>query len=160
MASQIETAVLLLTAVGSGLVGGVFFAFSAFVMRALVDLPAGTGIAAMQRINVVVLGPWFLGLFVGTALLGLACIGLAVSAPGTMRSWLQLGAGLVYTLGAFGVTVAVNVPRNAHLARLAPESPAAQAYWPDYVREWLAWNHLRTLTSGAAAMFAAAALAA
>jgi uncharacterized membrane protein len=33
-------------AVGAGLVGGVFFAFSTFVMKALSQLPAEQGIAA------------------------------------------------------------------------------------------------------------------
>jgi uncharacterized membrane protein len=151
---------LLLASVGSGLVGGVFFAFSAFVMKALADLPAATGVAAMQRINVVVLNPLFLGLFVGTALLALACIGMAALAWGSTRSWLLFAAGLSYTLGAFGVTVAFNVPRNERLARLAPDSPELLAYWPVYVRAWLAWNHVRTLASSVAAVLAAAALAA
>jgi uncharacterized membrane protein len=43
--------VILFAALGSGLVGGVFFAFSTFVMRALARVPAAQGIAAMQSIN-------------------------------------------------------------------------------------------------------------
>ena len=46
---------------GSGVVGGVFFAFSSFVMAALARRPAHEGIAAMQSINVVVLNRSFLG---------------------------------------------------------------------------------------------------
>ena len=45
----------LLAALGSGLIGGVFFAFSAFVMKALARLRPDQGIAAMQSINVTVL---------------------------------------------------------------------------------------------------------
>ena len=41
----------LVAAVGAGLVGGVFFAFSAFVMRALRGLPDEQGLAAMQAVN-------------------------------------------------------------------------------------------------------------
>ena len=37
---------------GCGLVAGIFFAFSTFVMRALGRRPAGEGIAAMQAINI------------------------------------------------------------------------------------------------------------
>jgi len=40
---------------GSALVGGIFFAFSSFVMKALARVPSAEGIAAMQSINVVVL---------------------------------------------------------------------------------------------------------
>ncbi len=44
---------------GSALVGGVFFAFSSFVMKALARVPSPEGIAAMQSINVVVINPSF-----------------------------------------------------------------------------------------------------
>src|SRR5436190_5913255 len=39
---------------GCGLIAGVFFAFSSFVMPALAKLPPAQGLAAMQSINVVV----------------------------------------------------------------------------------------------------------
>ena len=45
----------LLAALGSGLVAGIFFAFSAFIMSALGRVAAQCGIAAMQSINVTVL---------------------------------------------------------------------------------------------------------
>lgn len=71
---MIITILLLLVCVGAGTIGGVFFAFSAFVMKALAQLPASQGIAAMQRINVVVLNSLFLGVFFGTAVLAGVCI--------------------------------------------------------------------------------------
>ncbi len=46
---------------GSAVIGGVFFAFSSFVMKALARVPASAGIGAMQSINVVVLNASFLG---------------------------------------------------------------------------------------------------
>src|SRR6516162_5972848 len=56
-------------AIGAALVGGVFFAFSAFVMPALRRLPAAQGISAMQSINrTAVTAPLMLALF-GTAVL-------------------------------------------------------------------------------------------
>jgi len=59
----------LVSALGSGLMAGVFFAFSAFIMNALARLPAAQGIAAMQSINIVVLNFWFGSVFFGTALI-------------------------------------------------------------------------------------------
>lgn len=56
-------------ALGSGLIAGVFFAFSNFVMKALSRVPSAEGLAAMQSINVMVLNPLFLGVFMGTAAL-------------------------------------------------------------------------------------------
>ena len=60
-------ALTLCAALGCGLMAGVFFAFSAFVMKALARLPPGEGLAAMQSINVAVVNPWFLVAFLGTA---------------------------------------------------------------------------------------------
>jgi len=148
----------LLVCLGSGIVGGVFFAFSTFVMKALAELPAAHGIAAMQRINVVVLGPLFLGVFVGTAVLAGICVFAGFFPWGEPKSLLLLAAGLLYIVGSFGITVALNVPRNERLARMSAESADAAAYWPRYVREWLFWNHLRSAASVAAAGCAAAAL--
>ena len=114
------TAVTLLLCIGAGVVGGVFFAFSSFVMKALAQLPANQGVAAMQRINVVVLNPLFLGVFLGTALLAVAGVVLSVLTWSTPRSVLLLASSLLYLIGTFLVTMAFNVPRNESLARLNP----------------------------------------
>jgi len=55
------------SALGCGLIAGVFFAFSTFVMKALAGLPTAQGIAAMQSVNVAVLNGWFFSAFFGTA---------------------------------------------------------------------------------------------
>lgn len=141
----------LLTALGAATVGGVFYGFSSFVMKALAQLPAAQGVAAMQRINIVVINPWFMGAFMGTLLLSIACVVVAVMAG----SAALLAGGLLYALGTFGVTMAFNVPRNNRLARLEAASSDAAAYWPAYVREWTRWNHVRT---GAALVAAACAV--
>lgn len=147
----------LLTALGAGLVGGVFFAFSAFVMKALAGLPPAQGVAAMQRINAVVLNPLFLGLFVGTAGLSVGCLaGAMLGLGGPDAADLLELAGASYLAGSFGVTLACNVPRNERLARLAADSAEAAAYWPAYLREWLFWNHVRTVAAAVAALAAAA----
>lgn len=133
-----------LAALGSALIGGVFFAFSSFVMPALKRLPAGEGIAAMLAINVTVINWHFLGLFLGTALL---CGGLLVAAWfGDVPMGPIVAGCLCYLLGTFGVTVAGNVPLNDALV-------AAGIPWADFVARWSAWNHVRT----AAAILAAIA---
>jgi uncharacterized membrane protein len=68
-------------ALGCGLISGGFFAFSAFVMKALARLPPSAGVAAMQSINVAVINPVFMAAFLGTAA---ACI-LAVA--GSLLRW-------------------------------------------------------------------------
>jgi uncharacterized membrane protein len=55
--------------------------------------------------------------------------------------------------------VAANVPRNEALARLAPGTPEAVAYWPVYLRQWTRWNHVRAVASAASAVVYVLALA-
>lgn len=140
-----------LAALGSGLIAGVFFAFSTFVMKALAKLPPAQGIAAMQAINIVVINPWFMAAFLGTAALCLASAVVVLISWPAGAAWL-LAASALYVIGTLGVTMVCNVPRNNKLAALAAESAAGAEYWPHYIAEWTFWNHLRT-----AAAFAAAA---
>lgn len=136
---------------GSGLVAGVFFAFSTFIMRALGQLPANQGIAAMKAINVTVINPWFFLAFLGT---GVVCLALAFlafgSAAGTHRAYLLAGCAL-YLFGCLLVTVAFNVPLNDQLASADPDSSGAVALWANYLSRWTLWNHVRTAASLAAA---------
>ena len=48
---------------GCGLMAGLFFTFSNFVMKGLGNLSPVKGIAAMQSINLAVLNPLFLTIF-------------------------------------------------------------------------------------------------
>ncbi len=153
------TALSFATCIAAGIVGGVFFAFSTFVMKALAQLPARQGVAAMQRINIVVLNPLFLGLFMGTAVLAVGCAIASFVAWSVPRSPLLLASGLLYLVDTFLVTMVFNVPRNDRLATLANESQEAAAYWPIYVREWSTWNHVRAEAAVTSAARSAAALA-
>ena len=152
------TALTLLTCMGAGTIGGVFFAFSTSVMKALAQLPASQAVSAMQRINVVIVNPVFLGAFLGTAVLAAGCVVASFFPWIAARSPLLLAAGVLYLAGSFLVTMAFNVPRNERLARLDAVSAEAAAYWPTYVREWSQWNHLRAAASVASAVCSAAAL--
>ncbi|MBW7924567.1 MAG: DUF1772 domain-containing protein [Burkholderiaceae bacterium] len=151
------TAMIVASTVASALIGGVFFAFSVFVVRALTDLPPAQGILAMQRVNITVINPLFLGVFFGTALLLGVTTYFGRYSPQSF-AWL-IGAFLIYLVGSVGVTMALNVPRNSRLASLEATSAEAAAYWPVYVREWLTWNHVRCIASLAAAVVAMLAVA-
>jgi uncharacterized membrane protein len=141
----------LATALGAGLVAGVFFAFSTFVMAALGRVPAPEGIRAMQEINVTVINPWFMTALFGT---GLACLAVIVAAlvdwNGDYGPYL-VAAAVLYVVGCIVVTMAFNVPRNNVLARLDPASGDAADTWRRYLVEWTAWNSVRTAASLAAA---------
>lgn len=132
------------TAIGSGLVAGIFLGFSNFIMGALGRLPAAQGAAAMQQINIVVLNPAFLSLFTGTAIAGIAVAVLAVQTRAPGEAALLAAGGLAYAIGTFGVTMRANVPRNNALAALDPASEQAAAVWQAYLKEWTFWNSVRT----------------
>lgn len=132
-------------AVGSGLVAGFFFAFSAVTMQSLGRVPAEQGIAVMQTINVIVLNAWFFSAFFGTAVISLILAVYSLlywQAPVTI--YLLLGAGL-YLAGGIFVTIAFNVPLNNALAAVEPDSADAAHLWSRYLSVWTAWNHVRTL---------------
>lgn len=138
------TIVSVLCALGAGLTAGIFYAFSTFVMAALGRLPPAEGIAAMNAINVTVINPWFMAVFVGTPLLCVAAALLAFvnwSAPG---SFYILAAALLYVAGSFLVTMLFNVPLNTALAAAVPTSTDGVALWTRYLSEWTFWNHVRT----------------
>jgi len=118
-----------LAMIGCALVGGVFFAFSSFVMKALARVSPPGGLEAMQAINIVVLNRSFLGLFMGTAAVSLLVAVLAASQWQVPSSpWLLAGAAC-YLGGTFMVTGLGNVPLNDQLAVLSPGDPTAAAAW-------------------------------
>lgn len=151
-------ALKLFAALGCGLMAGVFFAFSTFVMSALARLQPTQGIAAMQSINITVINPSFMLVFLGTAA---ACIFLAVS---SLLRWHQPGAvyllvcSLLYLVGTVGVTIAFNVPLNDALAKVEPDSTDGASLWVRYLDNWTFWNHIRTTAALAAAALLTIAL--
>ena len=147
MDDNITLAVTISAIVGSGVVGGIVFAFSTFVMRALSQMPTSAGIVAMQRINVTIINPLFMLVFLGTpvASVYLAIVGVIdLSEPGFAY---LLAGSTVYIVGLLLVTMAFNVPRNDALATVDPESQQASTAWSKYIREWTAWNHVRTVSA-------------
>jgi len=144
-------ALMLVATLGCGLIAGVFFAFSTFVMKALVRLPSGQGMAAMQSINVVVLNPAFLATFLGTAA---AC---ALALVFSFLRWHEphaiclLVGGTLYLVGTLLVTIVFNAKNNA-LASVGPADPESANLWAGYVASWTAWNHVRTVAALSAAL--------
>jgi uncharacterized membrane protein len=151
-------ALKLFAVLGCGLIGGVFFAFSTFVMKALAQQPTAEGIATMQSINITVINPWFMTAFVGTAV---ACIILAIS---SLSKWHQPSAvyllvgSILYVFGTFGVTMIFNVPLNNALAIARADSPEGANLWANYLTDWTFWNYVRTTAALAATALLAIAL--
>ena len=141
------------------LVGGVFLAFSDFIMRSLARTGGAGGVEAMQVINREVFRWVFMTFFIG-----MAPISLAIAAYGGFvieggAGTLLLLAGLTYFVACFGVTVLFNVPMNEALAKMDTASKSTREYWADtYLPRWTFWNTVRTFASTVSAMLLLSAL--
>lgn len=131
----------------SALEGGVFKAFSEFIMTGLARAKAAAGIESMQQINRTVLRTEFVAaLFLITILSMLFAIYSVLNLEGLPRITIILAA-LVYFISVFLVTLLGNVPMNRHLDRLDPWDEAAAVYWSKYSKRWTQLNHFRTFGS-------------
>ncbi len=134
-------------AIGSGLVAGIFFAFSTFIMAAFSRIPPEQGIAAMNSINVTIVRSPFMLLFVPTAIL---CVLIAVLAiidwRGGASVWI-LGGAAFYVVACFISTIVFNVPMNDALAKVSGSGAEAVSVWNSYLKDWTWWNHVRTAAS-------------
>jgi uncharacterized membrane protein len=154
----VVTVAVVMALLGSALIGGVFFAFSSFIMKALARVPSAEGIVAMQSINRAVLNPSFLAAFMGTAAVSLVIAALAASGwAGPSAPWVLTGA-LSYLFGTFIVTAFGNVPLNDQLAAVAAGTAEAEAVWQHYLRRWTTLNTIRTVASAAAVLMFAVGL--
>ncbi len=142
---------------GAGLITGLLFAFSNFVMRALADLPPDKGMFAMQRINKTIVNPIFLLLFLGTPLLCLLIAVQSVTRMGEPGSLSLLIGALAYLTGPFGITMRFNVPLNNLLA--GADASKSDEIWPMYQKKWQRWNHIRTYIGVASVVFLSIGLA-
>ena len=158
MTNELLAPLAFVAALGAGVVAGVFYAFSTFVMKALARRPHPEGMAAMQSINVAVINPMFLGVFPGTAATSAGAVVAALLRLGGFGGMYLLVGGAFYLLGTFGVTPAFNVPLNNALAGVSGDDPDGSLRWEEYVRRWTAWNHVRTAAALAAAGCSTAAL--
>ncbi|WP_370881114.1 anthrone oxygenase family protein [Rhizobium mesoamericanum] len=139
--------VLAAAAIGSGLVAGIFFAFSTFIMTSFARIPTEQGIAAMNSINVTIVRSPFMLLFVPTAVFCLVIAAVAFfNWRGGISVWMLSGA-ILYVFASFLSTIVFNVPMNDALAKVSGSGAEATALWATYLKDWTWWNHVRTIGS-------------
>lgn len=136
--------VLLVATLSSGLLAGLFFAYSVSVMRGLGRASDRTFVEAMQQINLAILNGSFALAFVGAPLSTSLAV-LVQLGPGdpAILTWVLLAWGL--TVGTLIITFAVNVPLNMDLAAAtAADAAVARRH---FEARWVRWNLARTVTS-------------
>jgi uncharacterized membrane protein len=152
-------ALTFIAALGSGLIAGVLFGFSTFIMPGLGRLSAPEATRAMQSINITAITPLFMLALFGTAAVCVATmVGALIDWDSSYGVYVLVG-GALYLLGVIAVTMLANVPRNNILAAVDSAGPEAERVWSTYLREWTAWNHVRTVAPLIAAGLFTAALA-
>jgi uncharacterized membrane protein len=159
MTQLVTSGLLWFSAIGCGLVAGVYFAFSTFIMTALGRIDQAHGVSAMNAINSTILHSLFMPLFFGTTLASLILAGMTVFRWGEPGATATLAGGLIYVAGMFLCTMLFNVPLNNALAGVDPAGAEAALVWAHYLKDWTLWNHVRTLASTAACALYIAALA-
>ena len=138
---------LIIASLSAGLMAGVYFAFSTFIMRSFDQLGAVQATDAMNTINEVILHSWFMTLFFGSTLLYVVLAGYAFFDTDLAGRWWLFAAGLIYVLGMFLCTALFNVPLNNRLAAAGNDDSAKANTWKHYYIYWTRWNHLRTVCS-------------
>ena len=142
--------ILIITATATGLIAGLFYAYSCSVNIGLGRLPDKEYIAAMQSINIAILNPLFFVSFLGTLLLLPLSTYLNFEQPLSTRFLLLLAAAIIYAIGVFGVTMLGNVPLNDALAGFDLEHASVKSIYEQRIRfeqPWLFLHQVRTIAS-------------
>ena len=141
------TMLVFVAAISAGLMAGVYFAFSGFIMRSFDQLGGAKAADAMNAINEVILRSWFMPLFFGSTLLFTVLMALPVFGSGLPGRWLLFTAGLIYVAGMFLCTAVFNVPLNNQLAKAGGDDRTKAGMWARYYKIWTRWNHVRSVCS-------------
>jgi Predicted integral membrane protein len=141
------------SSLGAGLLAGVFFAFSVFVMQSLAKLPAEQSISAMQSINSTILQSSFMVVFMGTTVLSFVLGIVSIIKLGKISALYVIAGSLLIFVGVFLVTTLFNVPLNDTLAAVTSGSADGAIAWKEYLDSWIPWNHVRTIASIGALIF-------
>ncbi len=130
----------------TGIMAGIYFAFSVFIMKSLAELPAIHAAQTMNKINTVIIKSLFLPMFIGTTVThaGLLVWSL-INWQGEPSLWVVIAA-ITLVLGMFVVTVIGNVPLNNQLQQSVDTDSKLVETWQLYLKQWTRFNHLRTIS--------------
>jgi len=137
-----RAASLIAATITTGLIAGLFFAFTYSVMPGLAQTTDRTFVEAMQRINVAIVNGWFLSCFLGALVFGIVATAFNFG-NGAVFGWAL--AGTVCYVATLIITVRFNIPLNDALPAAVPDDPGAIRR--QFEAPWIRWNLLRVVTS-------------
>lgn len=149
---------LIAGALGSGIIGGIYFAFSTFIMTSLGSISTESGVAAMNAIDRVIVRSLFMPVFLGMVIVSAVLVILAIRQWSIGSGSLIIAGALLYVVASFISTIVFNVPLNDKLATFQGNEAAAAEFWAVYLKDWTFWNHVRTIASLASSVAFMAAI--
>lgn len=145
---KMTTVFLLITAVLTALIAGLFYAYSCSIVLGLGKLSDTEYLKSMQNINREILNPVFFMSFMGTAVL-LPVTTFLFRGESSVFIFLLL-ASAAYLIGVFGVTIVGNVPLNDMLDKFDISSSTIEAIKQmreSFENRWNLLNTVRTIFS-------------
>jgi uncharacterized membrane protein len=144
-----STITLIIAAVLTGLIAGLFYSYSCSVNPGLGGLSDTSYLAAMQSINRAILNPVFFASFMGTLIFLPVSAYLNRNTPGSSTFILLAAAAAVYIIGTFGVTMFGNVTLNNALDAINLNAPAEELSKQRalFEKPWNSLHQVRTLAS-------------
>lgn len=136
--------VLVAATVLMGLSAGLFATFSYVIMPGLRRASDATFVDAMRGINIAILNPVFALTFGGAFFVTL--LALVLGWGDSSRPWVIAGL-VLYVVGAYVITFAVNVPMNDALEAGKGSAASLRETFED---KWTRWNHVRSVLTTSA----------
>ncbi|QVQ50641.1 DUF1772 domain-containing protein [Spiractinospora alimapuensis] len=147
----IATVIGVISALLIGVNAGIFVAFSVSVLPGLNRIPPEHAIPAARGVNRAILNPVFFVFFLGALVGPIVAAVFAYIAGVPVAGWLSVLAAVIYLVGTFGVTMAINVPLNNQLENDGDPDPerdpsgrSAQR-WATFAIPWMNWNAVRSV---------------
>ncbi|MER6448722.1 DUF1772 domain-containing protein [Streptomyces venezuelae] len=142
-----RTATLVAATISTGLISGLFYAFSIAVMPGLARGSDRTLVETMQNINKAILNGWFILAYLGAPVLTTATLVLHATGSDTRDSFLPLAAALAAYVASMIITARINIPLNNALEQAGPAERLADPTTTrtSYEAPWNKANTWRTL---------------
>jgi uncharacterized membrane protein len=145
-----NTIILIITTLFSGLMAGLFYAWSISVTPGLAKINDGSYLQAFQSMNRAILNPVFFVVFFSLVVLLPLLSYFSFQTSISNQFWYVILATLLYYVGIMGVTIGGNVPLNSTLEALQIEAMTPEqmdVFRKGFESKWNRLNHIRTISS-------------
>lgn len=156
MILSLNNIVLLLAALATALMAGLFYNWTSAITVGLHRLPDKEYIAAIQSINRAIQNPLFFLSFFGAAILLPFCCYLHYQHPVTTKFYILLTAAIFYLAGVMAVTILGNIPLNNMLDKFNLQNASlddAAKIRLLFETRWNNFNTVRTICSVISLLF-------